>query len=115
MLKPQLPYDRREFGRRRATVSARIRLADQTTLEGTVLNVSEGGALLDIPAADRLPPRFRLSVNGGMELSCEIRHRRGTRVGVEFTVAQVVATADSSAARDLVAFARKTPWGQDAY
>ncbi|MEQ1710027.1 MAG: PilZ domain-containing protein [Hyphomicrobium sp.] len=113
MLRSKHSRDQREFGRRRVTVAAKVRLDDQTTLDCMVLNVSEGGALIEMGAPVELPQRFMLCIDGGMALACEARYRSGSRLGVEFTVARTEPTVDPIAVRDLVAFARQSPWGQD--
>lgn len=114
MLKSKVMHERREFGRRRATVAAKIRLAGQTVLDCIVLNVSEGGALLDLNAEVNLPPRFMLCIGDGVPLACVTRHRNGARLGVEFVVARAVVAVDPKAVGDLVAYARQVRWGQAA-
>jgi hypothetical protein len=48
-------------------------------------DVSDGGALLEVPHPQWCPSRFRLVIEAnGFETECEIVHRTATAVGVRF-------------------------------
>ena len=54
-----------------------------------VRNVSEGGALLELPANTWLPFNFRIEIEGeGIACDCEVRHQRDNMVGVCFVKRQ---------------------------
>lgn len=106
MLKSKSLHDRREFGRRRAAAAATVRLPDQSLLDCKVLNISEGGALLKIDAV-ALPLQFTLCTDDGVSLACEVRHRRGALVGVEFIVARTESPLESAAVSVLGVTARR--------
>ena len=103
MLKQDRPYDRREFGRRRADVTAWINARGQRPLRSTVVNISEGGALIDTRQTDLLPARFNLTLECGMRLECVVRHRRGSTVGVEFAISECPQGVDAKASNEFLA------------
>lgn len=106
MLISKSPHERREFDRRSAAVAAIVRMPDQSELDCKVLNISEGGALLEIDAAAAVPLQFTLCTDDGVLLACEVRHRSGSHVGVEFIVSRIVNPAEPATVTNLRAFAR---------
>lgn len=108
--------DKREFGRRTTRLGGWIKVKGRPPIPCRVENVSEGGALISLPQAMLLPRRFTLRIDtGSIEHLCEVRHGDGLQIGVVFVVAEALAAVDSSAVRELEAFARTVPWGQDGY
>lgn len=103
MLKLIQTHDRREFGRRKADVIAWINVRGEPARRCTVLNVSEGGALIEFTGTDRLPDRFNLTLDSGLKLECDVRHRRGSTVGVEFVITEaprgIVADTDNASSK----------------
>jgi hypothetical protein len=78
--------ERRQFGRRLTCVHAVIRMRGRPDITCTVRNVSEGGALLQVPRPAWLPSRFELFVEANKSArQCEIVHRGEITVGVRFT------------------------------
>ena len=54
-------------------------------IECVILNMSHGGAALQVPYTEkRIPNRFRLNIGLGHDVDCEIRWRLGDKVGVTF-------------------------------
>jgi hypothetical protein len=52
-------------------------------IECTLIDLSAGGACLDLPDPNRLPPRFTL-LHGATKKKCLIKWRTFRRVGVNF-------------------------------
>lgn len=99
MLKPHHVLEKRQFGRRTSFASAWVGLTSGTRVPCSVLNISEGGALIGFSEDVALPPRFTLTFNSGLQLDCELRHRRPLRAGVEFVIAELQDEAGLSSAR----------------
>ena len=78
-------FDRREFGRRECALPGQIAIPLRQALPCMLLNVSRGGALLEVDKFEFVPSRFKLKV-GNFESDCHVRHREGRHVGVEFDV-----------------------------
>jgi len=77
--------DRRQFGRRESNIDGYVAVAGQMPVACRIVNISDGGALLEIDGSVRLPAAFRLVVEDTrFNLMCELRHKSGTRVGVRF-------------------------------
>jgi hypothetical protein len=76
---------RRQFGRREASRAALATLPGRPPVACTVLNLSEGGALIQF-AGTAVPDRnFRLVIDDApFTLICEIRHQTADRIGVRF-------------------------------
>ena len=53
------------------------------TIGCTIIDLSAGGACLDLPDPDRLPNRFVL-VHGATRKSCLIKWKKFRRIGVQF-------------------------------
>lgn len=78
------PNNRREH-RQRTLKAGRIILSLQTTMDCTIRNLSEHGALLEIGVATALPAKFELLlVDANTVREVELRWQRGLRAGVEF-------------------------------
>ncbi len=76
---------RRQFGRRDASRRASAQLPGGTVASCMIVNISEGGALVDF-ADEQVPTRhFRLTIEGApYVMLCEPRHSRGSSVGIKF-------------------------------
>ncbi len=78
--------ERRQFGRRQTCVHATIAPRGRPPILCVMRDVSEQGALLEVPHPQWLPNRFRLIVEAfGIESECEVVRRTDTAVGVRFT------------------------------
>lgn len=77
--------ERRAFGRRATDTPGCVRIPGRGSLSCALRDISEGGALLAF-AGETLPsaPRFWLSFADLPEVLCDVRHRRGGFIGVEF-------------------------------
>lgn len=109
MLKPLQTLEKRQFGRRQTGCHGWVRVRGRPPLACQVKNISDGGALLEFPAAETLPYRFRLIVESeGIDRECETRHQTGTRMGVEFIKsAPPVETGPKMTANDVSAWTSK--------
>lgn len=77
--------ERRQSRRRPTFLHCWIRLPGRAPVTCIVRNMSEGGALLEVPENTWLPSRFRLEIAAESFASdCEIRHQRDNSVGVCF-------------------------------
>ena len=86
MLKSRHTAEKRQFGRRQAFVNAWLVVRGRAPVACTVVNISEGGALIELREHVVLPYAFILRFDSGAEMSCEVRHQHEQRVGVEFVV-----------------------------
>lgn len=77
--------ERRQFGRRQVVLDGHVHVPLRPPLACRMLNVSQGGALLEIDRYEWVPARFRVVV-GNFETDCIVRHRDHKHIGVEFTV-----------------------------
>lgn len=77
--------ERRQFGRRQVALEGQVHVALRPPLVCRMLNVSQGGALLEIDRYEWVPQKFRVVV-GNFETDCIVRHRDRKHIGVEFTV-----------------------------
>jgi hypothetical protein len=78
--------ERRDAGRRRhprktVNISAEITIGDSVQCECTIMNISQGGAMLAIPAGCVLPDQFMLIPPSRL---CRVAWRNEDRVGVAF-------------------------------
>ncbi len=78
-------FERREFGRRETALPGIVKIPLRQPLACSLLNVSRGGALLEVDKFEFVPARFKLKV-GNFESDCHVRHRDGRIVGIEFDV-----------------------------
>ncbi len=76
-------FDRREFGRRECALPGFVKIPLRQSLPCMMLNVSRGGALLQVDKFEFLPARFKLKV-GNFESQCHVSHRDGCLIGVGF-------------------------------
>ncbi len=63
--------------------AAKILLPQGAPIDCTVVDLSAGGACLDLAEPDRLPPRFTL-LHGATKKSCLIKWKKFRRIGVQF-------------------------------
>jgi PilZ domain len=77
--------ERRQFGRRQTCVHATIAPRGRPPIACVMRDVSDQGALLEVPHPQWLPSRFRLVVEAfGFESECEVVRRTDVAVGVRF-------------------------------
>jgi hypothetical protein len=76
--------ERRQFGRRQTCVHATIAPRGRPPILCVMRDVSEQGALLEVPHPQWLPNRFRLIVEA-FGIESEVVRRTDTAVGVRFT------------------------------
>lgn len=70
---------------RRFTSMKNARVVSPEVIHCTILNMSHGGAALQVPYTEkRIPTRFRLNIGLGRDVDCEVRWRLGDKVGVSF-------------------------------
>lgn len=93
VLAEKVGAEMRVYARRQATRGARLRLRDGSFMPCKLVNVSPGGALIDVADGEELPEEFNLIIaSADFEAACEVRHRRMadydgetvSRVGVMF-------------------------------
>lgn len=83
--KVEFPHQRRQFGRRDVSRVGIVTMHGGLTAECRIVNVSEGGALIDFPGGLVPAKPFNLRIDGvPFMLACEPRHYRETAVGVRF-------------------------------
>ena len=79
--------EKRRFARVRPTGlvsrTAKIILPKGAPIECTIVDLSAGGACLDLAEPDRLPQRFTL-VHGATKKNCLIKWKKFRRIGVQF-------------------------------
>jgi PilZ domain len=83
-LRPDFGYisdERRSHPRRPVSIAAEIAIGDSIHHECTIMNISEGGALVAIPAGCVLPDQFMLIPPSRL---CRVAWRNGNYVGVAF-------------------------------
>jgi hypothetical protein len=85
MPRPNMPSDRRAFGRRESRIHAFAKISGRGAEPCVVRNVSDSGALLAFASSFVPPARFRLTVEAkGIDVLCEVRRRDGNEYGVAF-------------------------------
>ena len=79
--------EKRRFARVRpsglVSRTARIILPQAPPIDCTIIDMSAGGACLDLPEPDRLPARFAL-LHGGIKKNCLVMWKKFRRIGVQF-------------------------------
>jgi hypothetical protein len=83
-LRPDYGYidtERRQHPRKAVHIAAEITIGDAVQRECTIIDISQGGAQLAIPAACVLPDEFMLTPPSRL---CRIAWRKEDRVGVAF-------------------------------
>lgn len=77
------PEERRRH--RRFPSMKKAQVVAPEVINCTILNMSHGGAALQVPYTEkRIPSKFRLNVGLGSDVECEVRWRLGDKVGVTF-------------------------------
>ena len=77
--------ERRQFGRRQTRLHATIATRGRPVILCVMRDVSDDGALLEVPHPEWLPTRFRLVVEAlGIESDCEVVRRTDVAVGIRF-------------------------------
>jgi hypothetical protein len=77
--------ERRRFGRRDVCKCAEILLPDGERIRCIVVNISEGGALLNRLDDRNLPDFFELVIpTDDVVTSCRVAHRTNGKIGVEY-------------------------------
>lgn len=84
---------KRRWGRAPAQVSARVFAMEGFMKFGPdincrVVNISEGGALLEFPGKENVPDDFYLVIDAwpDRKIVCAAVHRRNNRIGVSFSL-----------------------------
>lgn len=96
--------NRRQSERRETCLKAQISYGpkDAIALACTIRNISNGGAMLDLPEERLLPPAFRLiNIGEGFAYDAHIVWRRGGQIGVYFTGSSDLRAAASPKTRAL--------------
>lgn len=83
---PSVTTERRHQVRCNVDLPAVIQMICRPKVHCTVTDISLAGAMLKIDRRIYLTSRFLLSIEGGPELDCTLRHRLGDRAGVHFVV-----------------------------
>lgn len=80
-------HERREFVRQDVRIGASAMIANsESTLDCTIIDISETGAKLELAQIDIIPARFKLFVPDADRLyECEVVWRSGNNAGVMFT------------------------------
>ena len=77
--------DQRKFSRRALAMRASVEVLGRPTLACTILNLSEGGALIELIDRAPLPRYFGLRLhNSNALIDCERTHMTGTAHGITF-------------------------------
>lgn len=81
--------ERREFGRRKTFLHARISVRGRPSIPCVVRDLSAAGARVEFALPSWFPSRFRLVIEATrFEADCEIMHRSDDAVGVRFATAR---------------------------
>ena len=75
--------ERRKYPRKTVHISAEITVGDSILCECTIMDISQGGAQLAIPAGCVVPDQFMLIPPSRL---CRVAWRKEDRVGVAFQV-----------------------------
>lgn len=73
--------ERRRAPRKAVRISAEISIADSVMCECTIMNISDGGAMLKIPTGHVIPEEFMLIPPSRL---CRVAWRKEDRIGVAF-------------------------------
>ncbi|MCJ2085342.1 PAS domain-containing protein [Methylobacterium sp. E-005] len=77
--------ERRNERRTRVLMPASIQVPDRGPIACSIRDLSDGGARLHVRMHAQVPERFDLTIDAdGRRFSCEIRHRSGTCINVQF-------------------------------
>lgn len=103
--------ERRQFGRRKTSLHAWISVPGRPKLSCTVVDLSVGGALLQLQKPSWLPYNFMLTIEATRFVtSCEVRHSRSDSVGVRFLSAVEAAVLDSRGAQEARSLHENDAW-----
>lgn len=81
-----MDQENRVSQRRRTLKGARIVINDGfSTIECTVRNLSESGALLKVASVIGIPDQFELVMSDGAKHACTVARRTATELGVAFS------------------------------
>ena len=75
--------ERREFARRQVALDGELKVPLRAPLPCRMLNVSRGGALLEVGKWEWVPNKFSVKF-GNFQSLCHVRHRDKSYIGVEF-------------------------------
>jgi PilZ domain len=79
------PSELREFGRRKTLKQARIVSANLQPMSAVVVDISLGGARLQVGCGAEVPSRFDLEIfEDAVSIGCEVVHTGPNFVGVQF-------------------------------
>lgn len=87
MAAKSIHYEKRKSVRRQVLTGGRITVSDGSIMEKClVVDMSEGGARLELKKADELPENFLLllSHDGRLNRHCSVVWRQGSTIGVKF-------------------------------
>ena len=77
--------EKRQFGRRSSSIGCSAVFPGHVLVPCTIINLSDGGALLSFDGDAKPPPTLRLTIDDtSFNLLCEVRHQSGSKVGVRF-------------------------------
>lgn len=76
--------EHREAARRRILKAGKILLDGGGTIDCTVRNISRTGAALEVASPIGVPDHFRLMIEPGPILTCEVVRRTERRIGIRF-------------------------------
>lgn len=111
MSTPPPGAERRQFGRRKTSLHAWISVQGRPKLPCTVLDLSVGGALLQLQKPSWLPYNFMLIIEASRFVTwCEVRHSRADAIGVRFLSAVEAAAVDPRGAQDCRSLNEKDAW-----
>ena len=103
--------ERRQFGRRKTNLHAWISVQRRPKLSCTVLDLSVGGALLQLQKPSWVPYNFVLTIETTRFVTwCEVRHSRADAVGVRFLSAVESAALDPRGAHESRSMHENDAW-----
>ena len=77
--------ERRQFGRRRTLKFAIIRAPGCSAIRCAVVDISEGGAKIQLQDAAAVPAQFELSIEADdFAVTCQLVYRQDLHAGVKF-------------------------------
>ena len=80
-----LPNERREFGRRKTIKPARLIVANRQPILAVVVDISLGGARIQLINVVDIPKQFDLEIlEDNISIGCEVVHLGSNVVGVKF-------------------------------
>lgn len=77
--------ERREFGRRKTIKPSRLVVEDQLPISAVVVDISAGGARIQVRCGQDIPQKFNLEIiEDGISVHCEVVHATAHYIGVRF-------------------------------